>query len=678
MRLSFSARGAALLLVALLCAACGGGGPEMRPTPAALSVPSAAGDPAAFELLGPLGAPAIVDLAPAPVGSLVALATTFGFEIWDTAAPASGYPALVRSGGAGSLRRISWAPDGERLATLNQNGALGLWAADGTLFRRLEGHVFPARALAWSPAGDVLVSGAAEGELIVWNADGSIRATFLNPGGERREIERLAWEPRGQSFAALDTSGALTVWTPDGKLVREIDADNARELAWAPAETGLLATMGREIELWRRDGTRAAAFKRREKNPSPGEALGGVAWHPDGQILASADGSRIWLWDRDGQEIAAFDAGGHFADHLGWSADGELLLARLNGRSWAAWSADGTLVREITRDSGAAATRLQWLGDGRLLSSDYVGNVLLWRADGALDANLSREGVNSDFAVLSPDGKRGASLVGVKRGLVWQVGAEAATELAGMLEGTVALAWRPDGALLASATGNGDVQLWSPDGALLRSLDGQRPSHYWTKAEPLAWSPDGSRLAASWFDPSIGLWDLTGEPKLTRIEVHTNSTRFLAWHPGGAALAIGAHDGSLSLWHGDGAMSALLERVNPVDAAWHPAGQRLAILRGDGPIELRGADGALLETWGQPVAALASQDQGRLAWSPDGRTLAAADLGSNAINLWDERGALIAALPGHGAPLTQLAWSPDGAALVSADADGVTLRWGAR
>jgi formylglycine-generating enzyme required for sulfatase activity len=65
-----------------------------------------------------------------------------------------------------------------------------------------------------------------------------------------------------------------------------------------------------------------------------------------------------------------------------------------------------------------------------------------------------------------------------------------------------ALAWSPDGRLLASAHHDGTIQLWRGDsGASVRSLAGH--SGY---VEAVAWSPDGQTIASGGDDATIRLW----------------------------------------------------------------------------------------------------------------------------------------------------------------------------
>src|SRR5437764_688509 len=66
---------------------------------------------------------------------------------------------------------------------------------------------------------------------------------------------------------------------------------------------------------------------------------------------------------------------------------------------------------------------------------------------------------------------------------------------------------------------------------------------------------------------------------------------------------------------------------------------------------------------------------GRIAWSPDGQTLA---IGSyEDIRLWSAQTVAIVTLEGHSNWVTDLAWSPDGRTLASGSWDATVIIWDA-
>ena len=67
-----------------------------------------------------------------------------------------------------------------------------------------------------------------------------------------------------------------------------------------------------------------------------------------------------------------------------------------------------------------------------------------------------------------------------------------------------AVAFSPDGRLLASASTDNTVRLWDPaTGAAVRTLEGHQDS-----VNAVAFSPDGRLLASASWDKTVRLWDL--------------------------------------------------------------------------------------------------------------------------------------------------------------------------
>ncbi|HKQ53487.1 MAG TPA: TIR domain-containing protein [Pyrinomonadaceae bacterium] len=119
-------------------------------------------------------------------------------------------------------------------------------------------------------------------------------------------------------------------------------------------------------------------------------------------------------------------------------------------------------------------------------------------------------------------------------------------------------------------------------------------------------------------------------------------------------------------------LQTLRGQTQPIqDIAWSPDGKLIAAAYGDGRIRLWEAhSGTLLWTIKGHKDNVYS-----VAWSPDGRTLASASADS-AVRLWEAHsGKLLQRLQGHATIVSSVAWSPDGQTLASASFDNSVRTW---
>jgi eukaryotic-like serine/threonine-protein kinase len=206
--------------------------------------------------------------------------------------------------------------------------------------------------------------------------------------------------------------------------------------------------------------------------------------------------------------------------------------------------------------------------------------------------------------------------------------------------GVKSVAWSPDGRLVASAAfntqeGNGLIKIWDPDtGAEIRTM--RQPAQVLT----MSWSPDGQHLATCSDDRILGIWDIgTGQRQL---DITTG------------------YDGNV-----------------PVTASWDTEGTRLASAGADSMIVIWNAKS------GEPLQRLVGfkGDVCWIAWSPDGRSMAASGFGSDAgkVMIWDvESGRIQQTLrTGHRGLNRSVSWAPDSARIASGSEAGAAKVWNA-
>ncbi|HVU10707.1 MAG TPA: hypothetical protein VHD90_05485 [Phototrophicaceae bacterium] len=255
----------------------------------------------------------------------------------------------------------------------------------------------------------------------------------------------------------------------------------------------------------------------------------------------------------------------------------------------------------------------------------------------------------------SPDGSLLASAAGAfdstdKTARLWRADGTPVATLSGHSAPVVSLAWSPDGNVLATGGFDQQIGLWSPDGTLIRMIDTQAGIVF-----KLAWSPDGKILAsgseASPTSNTVQWWSADGDLLITRTTAFSGGKFYnLGWSPDGKFLVGGAT--SYTEWRADGTEVFSDEGCASCTPqwgfAWSPDGSRWAIGNESGKVTIYATDG-------RQIAAVWDNYGGAdvLAWSPDGKLLI------DGASVWSADGRLVNILS-DGSNISVLAWSPNG------------------
>jgi WD40 repeat protein len=449
-------------------------------------------------------------------------------------------PSLRTHGGP--VERLALGADG-RLLAAGSGGWVKVWELPAG---KEKPHAYRGTLAALSPDGRLLAVCPAEGTLELHEvATGKEQATLALGKGKAA----AAFSPDGRTLAGwTDASGAVTLWdAAAGHERHRIEAHGwyVHDAVFSP-DGKTLATAGHDgvVKLWdvktarqlRQDG-------RYDQVPSR------LAFSPDGKTLAGGGywDATIHFWEADtGLERQQPRPSPHSYLGAALSPDGRTLVLGRRDGAVLRWQPGGG------REPGVLACHtglwgVRYSPDGRhLATSGFDGAVRLWDAATG-EARLTVPGGNGNrhTLALSPDG---TVLATINKGRhedhvhLWDVAGARELRTAGEdgLSLTQALAFSPDGRLLATGCRDGRVALWDAGTGTKRRL--------WKiasdkDAESLFFSPDGTLLASRHvYENATHLSDAA-----RGAEVRTIPQAAAGFTPDGKRL-VAAAEGRLHFW----------------------------------------------------------------------------------------------------------------------------------
>ncbi len=372
-----------------------------------------------------------------------------------------------------AVQAVAFAPDGTTLVTTGDDATAIVWdTTSGEIVETLSGHNGRVLGAAFSPDSSTLYTVSLDGSLISWDLS-----------GERR-LGRPFAAGAGNQFGPqnpVDDAPTFDL-SPDGRWIGVTQADGA--IVVRDAESlAVRATLGAV-----QDG-----------------AVLDVGFSPDGSVLAAGGvGGQVTLWDtRTWRRIRG---------PLGGPGSGLPKGARENVRT-IAFSPDGATL--------AAGTEVVSITDPNA-PPDLDGRVFLWDVQtGSPEGQaIGAEGPIFDVA-FSPDG---SMLAGAYNALdfdakpetkkfggwaaVWDLSDRSdlyRVDVDSGYERAAAVAFSPDGRLLVTGGGTGDVRFFDarsgdPRGRSVRASSG------WVLS--LDFAPDGKTIATGGSDGTVRLLDV--------------------------------------------------------------------------------------------------------------------------------------------------------------------------
>jgi len=494
-----------------------------------------------------------------------------------------------------------------------------------------------------------------------------------------------AWDARTQRLLTATQTGSVIEWdlTTGALLAKHRAADDAvRSLALLSGGRRMLVATAASLRILDRGAAQPAG----PEIDVPGGVRAAAAT-PNGALLAAACGDgRVRLFNgATGEPLAEYlDSRRHPPESLAFSADGRYLAADRSGADVALIDLATDAEPVLLDEPGGRIRDLQFVtppdGPTLLLAASEDKSLYVWEVPSG-----ELRGRHAHIAGLStvagaPDGSFAIAAEGDALRL-WELRAHTAVQR-WPLGGTVFdLEVAADEARVFVATGDGDNRIHEIDadsGERLRALEGHEDA-----VAAIALAPDGDTLFSGGYEGALRRWRLDERGSSASVETLARITgpgrriNSLSLSPDGELIATGSDDGVARIWSADD--GSLRQSYAPgagriPRVAFSPDGATLAIACAS-PDEVVLYDVAA----GEPAHRIEHADVIRvLQYSRDGSMLASAgdDL---AIHVWsidpDGSAERIARLTGHRQDIFALAFSPSGRTLASAGRSGVLKLW---
>lgn len=369
------------------------------------------------------------------------LLTTGSFDtfarLWDaqTGKLLAITPDKQEGGHLNAVTGVAFRPGSNRVATVSFDNNVRLWDVvnkDGQWsFLRVDtlaGHANSIWATAFSPDGATLASVSSDKAVILWKVD-HISQIGTQLGMMEASTWALATAPSGQQVAAGDDSGNIRLWAFDGSTFKEagqfkhpggvLGLTYAHKHPW-------LASVGYDgvLRVWDLENNKELWSKKGHDDET-----WSVAFSPDDRYLSTASYDKtVKIWDTSAQTTLAILKHDDRVFALGYNQDGtQLLVAGYEARIYR-W--------DVTNPASPEALPA-------LEGHVYAVNSLAF---------------NDKFPQLL------ASTSDDKTLRLWNLSKNEPTPpVLGLNETMEAVAFRPGGDWLASATDNSAVLLWQLD-----------------------------------------------------------------------------------------------------------------------------------------------------------------------------------------------------------------------
>jgi len=295
-----------------------------------------------------------------------------------------------------------------------------------------------------------------------------------------------------------------------------------------------------------------------------------------------------------------------------------------------------TKIGSLTLSSPLPISDLAWTPDGSHLVVPLLSaqgeSLLQWYDAGTLSPATSPTEIRGSHAEFSPDGNLLVTAwsdlrdhLEIRRTEDWAV----VQRVEGQFYGIHALAFSPDGRLLAMANGNARVRLLEvKSGLVLYELKVPFQGSHAPLVQDVAFSPGGELVAGAAYGGTVQVWRASDGRPVTTVQTGVTQPNAVAFLDSGRFVTTGFP--LAQVWRSDGTLETKLDgRDKPLDVEISPNGRLL--------VTVERFQMLFWDVAGQKLAHRIESDEPirGLRFSPDARRLAVMGEDGQTIGVWE-------------------------------------------
>jgi WD40 repeat protein len=432
------------------------------------------------------------------------------------------------------------APDGKTLVLRGADGHLRLWDVGTRKERGMLKHKEGAGIyVQFSPDSQVVATATYAGgdTLRFWDvATGGERAPVSSPAGP---IDTLAFAPDSKTLATGCIDGSIRLWDVASSGQRPAAANWADDYRAAflshDGQTAALISRDEGIQLWDLTTSKMRATLKGHTRP-----IMAVAFAPDDQTLVTGSSdTTAKIWD----------------------------------------VANGQLLSNLNHEGHVFA--LAFFPDGKRVITGGSKIVKLWDvANGQLRNRLPDCPVDFHSMVLAANGKTMALGGGDPTVRIWEAGSGKERTSFGLKKPAIALAFTPDGQVLAAqAYEERTIKLWD--------LTANKERATLPTCNVWALAPDSQTVTLGLSTGRLQVYDLANGQMKFPLEGHTKKVLSVAYSADGRLVASSGQDGKLIVWEPAARKRKVYEWQLPgpvIQATFAPDGRHVLTVNGNGSV----------------------------------------------------------------------------------------------